>query len=412
MNEPSIVKLLHVVGTRPNFMKVAAVIAAADRWNRGGHSGVGPGSSTAKPVCLEQVLVHTGQHYDQWMSEVFFDHLGLPRPDYYLGVGSGSHAEQTARVMMALEPVLLKERPDLVVTVGDVNSTMAAALVAAKLGLPVAHVEAGLRSRDRTMPEELNRLVTDQLSDLLFTTSRDADGNLEAEGISPERVHFVGNTMIDTLVSHLPRALESSVLADLGLSDFGYAVVTLHRPSNVDDRHGLEELVRMLVDIASRIPVVFPIHARTRERLGRFGLQATLEKNTSIILSDPMGYLDFLCLLARARMVLTDSGGIQEETTVLGVPCLTLRKNTERPVTVWEGTNRLVDPDDTQAIIAAANAALAAPMPSHRRPEFWDGHAGDRIVTAIAQWHGCRTGNFLPDEGELGCVLERTPRRS
>ena len=423
MSEPVTVKLLHVVGTRPNFMKAAAVIAAAERWNRAGGLGPVPGlPSAAGSVRFEQVLVHTGQHYDAKMSHVFFDDLGLPRPHHYLNVGSGSHAQQTAGVMVALEPVLLAEQPDLVVTVGDVNSTMAAALVAAKLNLPVAHVEAGLRSRDRTMPEELNRLVTDQLSDLLFTTSRDADANLAAEGIPAGRVHFVGNTMIDSLEAHLPRALESPVLADYGLDPSTYAVVTLHRPSNVDDPDDLAKLVEMLLRIAQRLPVIFPVHARTRERLARFGLDSALRRGApaaasvaagqpvdtgppaasaaavssgaaappSIILCDPLGYLDFLGLMARARLVLTDSGGIQEETTVLGVPCLTLRKNTERPVTIWEGTNRLVDPEDVEAIVAAADEVLAAPRPERRRPELWDGRAGDRIVRVIAEWATAR----------------------
>jgi UDP-N-acetylglucosamine 2-epimerase (non-hydrolysing) len=322
------------------------------------------------------------------MSHIFFDDLGLPRPDYDLEVGSGSHAEQTARVMIALEPVIKDTAPDLVVTVGDVNSTLAAALVAAKLNVPVAHVEAGLRSRDRTMPEELNRLVVDQLSDLLFTTSRDADQNLAAEGIPPERVHFVGNTMIDTLQHHLPRALNSTVLSEFGLSPSEYAVVTLHRPSNVDEREGLERLVHMLLELGLKLPVVFPVHARTRDRLAEFGLEASLRRRLSINLCDPLGYLDFLGLMANARLVLTDSGGIQEETTVLGVPCLTLRKNTERPVTITEGTNRLVDPDDPQAALAAADEILAAPMPMLCRPEYWDGHAGDRIVRVIAGWKG------------------------
>ncbi|MBN1320235.1 MAG: UDP-N-acetylglucosamine 2-epimerase (non-hydrolyzing) [Thermoleophilia bacterium] len=378
-------RLLHVVGTRPNFMKAAAVMAAVNRWNRAAPDGPLDGPGLSRPR-FHQVLVHTGQHYDEKMSRVFFDDLALPRPDHYLEVGSGSHAEQTARVMLALEPVLEKEAPDLVMTVGDVNSTLAAALVAAKLDIPVAHVEAGLRSRDRTMPEELNRLVVDQLSDLLFTTSRDADDNLAAEGIPAEKAHFVGNTMIDTLKRHLSRALESSILARLGLAPGGYAAVTLHRPSNVDEREGLKRLVKMLGEVARRLPVVFPVHARTRQRLGEFGFDVRLRQNSSIILSDPLGYLDFLCLMANARLVLTDSGGIQEETTVLSVPCLTLRKNTERPVTITEGTNRLVDPENVEEIVAAVDETLVAPMPTERCPEYWDGHAGDRIVQAIADW--------------------------
>jgi UDP-N-acetylglucosamine 2-epimerase (non-hydrolysing) len=377
METPAGIKMLHVVGTRPNFMKAAAVIAAAERWN----------TSSALPH-FDQLLVHTGQHYDDMMSRVFFGDLGLPRPDYDLEVGPGSHAEQTARVMLALEPVLLREIPDLVVTVGDVNSTLAAALVAAKLGLPLAHVEAGLRSRDRSMPEELNRLVTDQLSDLLFTTSRDADANLAAEGIPPERVHFVGNTMIDSLETHLPRALASTAASDLGLPAGEYAVVTLHRPSNVDEGVALKRLVQTLLEVSDRLPVVFPVHARTRARLMQYGLHDRLGER-SVLLTEPLGYLDFLGLMAKARLVLTDSGGIQEETTVLGVPCLTLRKNTERPVTITQGTNQLVDPSDVAAIIAATDAVLAADHTTSgppRRPELWDGHAGDRIVLAIADW--------------------------
>ncbi len=376
--QEKVIKLLHVVGTRPNFMKAAAVIKAADRWNES------HGADPAAPR-FAQVLVHTGQHYDEKMSRVFFDDLGLPRPDYDLGVGSGTHAEQTAKVMLALEPVIVSEAPDLVVTVGDVNSTLAAALVAAKLRIPVAHVEAGLRSRDRTMPEELNRIVTDQLSDLLFTTSRDADENLVAEGIPRERVHFVGNTMIDTLHTHLARALQGSTVADLGLAEGEYAVVTLHRPSNVDDEESLKPLIQMLLDVAQRLPVVFPIHARTRQRLLDFGLQDHM--NGRVLLTDPLGYLEFLELLAKSRLVLTDSGGIQEETTVLGVPCLTLRKNTERPVTITEGTNRLVDPDDAAAIIKAVDEALASPRAERGVgpcPELWDGKAGERIVAMIA----------------------------
>ena len=393
-------KILHVVGTRPNFMKAAAVISAAKRWNESG--GQDPITLMWRSYNLrfeerrfrrqqeslrfEQVLVHTGQHYDEKMSRVFFDDLGLPRPDYDLEVGSGSHAEQTARVMMALEPIIKDEAPELVVTVGDVNSTLAGALTAAKLNVPVAHVEAGLRSRDRTMPEELNRLVVDQLSDLLFTTERGADENLLAEGIPGKRIHFVGNTMIDTLQVHLHQALDSTVAARLNLPPSGYAVVTLHRPSNVDEQPGLEALVGLLVELGRRVPVVFPVHARTRDRLAEFGLTSRLDGRLSINLCEPLGYLDFLGLMANARLVLTDSGGIQEETTVLGIPCLTLRKNTERPVTITEGTNRLVDPDDMRAALEAVDATLAAPMPTLGRPEYWDGHAGDRIVRAIAEW--------------------------
>jgi len=368
--------LLHVVGTRPNFMKVAAVMAAVQRWNL---------CNEASAAALRQVLVHTGQHYDERMSRIFFHDLALPEPDYYLEVGSGTHAEQTARIMLALEPVVLAEQPDFLVVVGDVNSTVAAALVAAKLRIPVAHVEAGLRSRDRAMPEELNRLVTDQLADVLLTTSRDADANLIAEGVAAERIHFVGNTMIDTLEAYLPKAKESPILSTLGVTPSGYAVTTLHRPSNVDEQENLELLARALGRVCQRVPIVFPVHARTRDSLRRLGVLESLAHRGRLILTEPLGYLDFLALLAQARLVLTDSGGIQEETTVLGVPCLTLRKNTERPVTIWEGTNRLVDPDDEDAIVAAADRALSSPMPGARRPELWDGHAGHRIVQVLVE---------------------------
>ena len=375
-SRPAGLTLLHVVGTRPNFMKIASVMAAVDRWN---------GSAGARGAApIRQVLVHTGQHYDEAMSKIFFHELRLPEPDHYLGVGSGTHAEQTARIMLALEPVLASEKPDMMIVVGDVNSTMAAAIVAAKLSIPVAHVEAGLRSRDRSMPEELNRLVTDQLADLLFTTSRDADTNLAAEGVPSDRVFFVGNTMIDTLDAHLPKALERGILSTLDLTPSGYAVATLHRPSNVDDRDDLARLTRVLCRVAERLPVVFPVHARTKANLERSGLLGALSDGARLILTEPLGYLDFLALLAQARLVLTDSGGVQEETTVLGVPCLTLRTSTERPVTIWDGTNRLVDPYDEEAILAAAADALAKPLEGARRPELWDGRAGDRIVEVIA----------------------------
>ncbi|HZJ03202.1 MAG TPA: UDP-N-acetylglucosamine 2-epimerase (non-hydrolyzing), partial [Thermoleophilia bacterium] len=345
-------KLLHVVGTRPNFMKVAPIMAAVDRWNAQ-QPTEGPANAQ-----LEQVLVHTGQHYDEKMSKVFFEELGLPQPDHYLEVGSGSHAEQTAKVMMTIEPVLLAERPDLMIVVGDVNSTLAAALVATKLGIAVAHVEAGLRSRDREMPEEINRILTDQIADLLFTTSRDAGENLLAEGIGPEKIHFAGNPMIDSLDTHSEKAAQSDIREKLGVESGRYGVVTLHRPSNVDEPTGLERLVRVLTGVAAELPLVWPVHARTRVRLEDLGLLDNLSTNSSLRMTEPLGYLDFLALLSDARLVLTDSGGIQEETTVLGVPCLTLRKNTERPVTIWEGTNRLVDPEDEDRILKTAKKAL------------------------------------------------------
>src|SRR5437588_749390 len=304
---------------------------------------------------VRQVLVHTGQHYDVTMSDVCFQDLGMPQPGVHLGVGSGSHAQQTARVMMEVEPVLARERPDLVVVAGDVNSTVAVALVAAKMGIPIAHIEAGLRSRDWTMPEEINRVLTDRLSDLLFTPSRDGDENLRKEGIDPERVHFVGNGMIDSLLAALPRARESRIQERLELSRKGYALATLHRPANVDDPAALSGLLWALAQVAASIPVVFPIHPRTRARL-----PAGFEPR-GVKLVEPLGYVDFLALIADARLVMTDSGGIQEETTALGVPCLTLRENTERPVTVETGTNQLVGTDPARAGPGEREADRASP---------------------------------------------------
>jgi len=379
--------LLHVAGARPNFMKIAAVMAAVERWNSGdAASGASP-RGMGDAVRFRQTLVHTGQHYDADMSDVFFRELGLPEPEHHLAVGSGSHAQQTAQVLLRLEPVLETQRPDLVVVVGDVNSTLGAALCAAKLGIPVAHVEAGLRSRDREMPEEINRLLTDQLADLCFTTCRDADENLLAEGVSPERICFVGNTMIDTLERLRARTEVGRVLKAHGLEPQGFALVTLHRPSNVDEPRQLTRVAEILSGLAQRLPVVFPVHARTRLRLEEAGLSKELDTKPGLQLCGPLGYLDFLALESAARLVLTDSGGVQEETTVLGVPCLTMRTTTERPVTITEGTNRLVDPGDAAAVLAAVDDALAQAMPERgTRPELWDGHAADRIVAAVAAW--------------------------
>jgi len=374
------VRLLLVAGARPNFMKVAPVLAALDRAGR---------ATSAAEGCGKPIFVHTGQHYDQRLTDVFFGQLGLPRPDYELGVGSGSHAAQTARVLERLEPVMQREQPDLVVVAGDVNSTLAAALCAAKVHIPVAHIEAGLRSHDRTMPEEINRIVTDQLSDLLFVTERSALANLEREGIRGDAVHFVGNTMIDTLLRMLRVARRGTVLHDLGLEDRGYGVVTLHRPSNVDEAPQLEALLTELQHVSRRLPLVWPIHPRTRPRLQRLERHAarSLSRHASaLMLMEPLGYLEFVQLLDGARLVLTDSGGVQEETTVLGVPCLTLRTTTERPVTVLEGTNRLVHPDRPGAVAEAVAEILDAPMPKPVRPELWDGHAAERIVAVIAEW--------------------------
>jgi UDP-N-acetylglucosamine 2-epimerase (non-hydrolysing) len=348
---------LCVAAARPNFMKVAPVIAALE------------------DVGVRVTLVHTGQHYDPAMSAVFFDELGLRAPDVHLGVGSGTHATQTGQVMIAFEPVVGELGPDVVVVVGDVNSTMAAALVAAKAGVHVAHVEAGLRSRDWSMPEEINRVVTDRVSDVLLAPSPDAVANLEAEGIPAERIHLVGNVMVDTLLAHLDRALARAPWARFGVEPDAYGLVTLHRPANVDDPVVLRGILGALGRLAAEVPLVFPVHPRTRPLLDELGLPPGVRA------VEPVGYLDFVALEARARLVLTDSGGVQEETTVLGVPCLTLRDNTERPITVREGTNRVVgrDPD---RIVAEGHRVLHEGVEA-RRPALWDGRAAARIAAVL-----------------------------
>jgi UDP-N-acetylglucosamine 2-epimerase (non-hydrolysing) len=358
-------KLLHIVGARPNFMKLAPVLLAG------------------RAAGVDQLVVHTGQHYDREMSDRFFDDLGIPHPDENLDVGSGTHAVQTATIMTRFEPVLLRVRPDWVVVYGDVNSTMAATLVAAKLGVRSAHVEAGLRSRDRAMPEDINRIVTDQLADLLLPPSRDAIDNLRAEGIPEARIVFVGNVMVDTLLRLREQARATGTPRELGVAGEPYAFVTLHRPSNVDQVETLSELLLGLEDLAARMPVVFAVHPRTRERITRFGLEGTAP---SVRLINPLGYLESIALADSAAMVITDSGGLQEETTVLGVPCLTVRANTERPVTVTEGTNRLVR--STRAALGEAVEAVGADRRNGRyvprRPELWDGRAGERVIAALA----------------------------
>jgi len=346
-----------VTGARPNFMKVKPVLDSLER--RG----------------VEAYLVHTGQHYDPMLTDVFFDDLGLRPPDRHLNVGSGSHARQTAMVMMAFEPVLEEQLPDVVVVVGDVNSTLAAALVSAKAMIPVAHVEAGLRSGDWSMPEEVNRVLTDRLSDFLFAPSPDAVDNLEGEGHSRERIHLVGNVMVDTLLANLDRALARPVRRRLGLVDASYGLVTLHRPANVDDPAVLLGLVQAFGRIAIDLPLVFPVHPRTRQRLAPIAIP------DGVALMEPLGYLDFLAVEAGARLVLTDSGGIQEETTMLGVPCLTLRSTTERPITVDEGTNRIVTADP-EKVVAAARDVLAHGVVLGK-PLLWDGKASERIADVI-----------------------------
>ncbi|MBN1505086.1 MAG: UDP-N-acetylglucosamine 2-epimerase (non-hydrolyzing) [Candidatus Eisenbacteria bacterium] len=338
----------------------------------------------AFPV-VRPLLVHTGQHYDRELSDVFFEELGIPTPDLHMGVGSGSHAVQTARVMTEFEKVLLEERPALVVVVGDVNSTLACSLASVKLHVPVAHVEAGLRSFDRSMPEEINRMVTDSLSSLLFTTCEDANRNLSNEGVAPDRVHFVGNVMIDSLKNHIEIARQSEVLSRFSLAEQRYAVLTLHRPSNVDSEESLSRIVDAVCEVAKELPVVFPVHPRTRKGLTAGKFKKQLGQARDFLLTEPLGYLDFLRLLVSARLVLTDSGGIQEETTVLGVPCLTLRENTERPVTVSHGTNTVVGTDPAR-IIREAREVLAGRGKKGGVPPLWDGKASSRIAAVLAAW--------------------------
>lgn len=355
-----------VAGARPNFMKVAPIMRELTRRN------------------LPHILVHTGQHYDENMSQIFFDDLGIPAPDIHLEIGSASHAVQTAKIMVAFEQVCRDHSPSCVVVVGDVNSTVACALVGSKLGIPCAHVEAGLRSFDRNMPEELNRIVTDRLCEILLTPSLDGNEHLQSEGIPPEWVHHVGNVMIDTLVRNLEKAKHSEIIERLGLSEKGYCLVTLHRPSNVDDEESFKSILTALQHVGSQISLVFPMHPRTRARAETFGIMAMLEKIPGIVITEPLGYLDFLSLMASAKLVMTDSGGLQEETTALGVPCLTLRENTERPITIDEGTNTLVGCNPAQ-IIAAADDILDNGGKSGKIPDLWEGDASKRIVEVLIQ---------------------------
>ena len=355
--------IVHVVGARPNYMKIAPLMAALRD---------APG--------IRQLLVNTGQHYDDVMSTGFIRELGLPTPDRNLNVGSASHAVQTAKVMLGFETVCLEYKPDLVVVAGDVNSTMAATLVATKLLIPVAHLEAGLRSFDRRMPEEINRLVTDSLADLLLTPSRDADENLRKEGVAEERIHLVGNIMIDTLLQQLPLASLDRLRGRIDVEKGSYAVLTLHRPSNVDDPQALGPILEALSVIAARVPVVFPVHPRTRERLRAFGVSMP----AGVLMTEPLGYLDFLSLTSNARIILTDSGGLQEESTALGIPCLTLRENTERPATVTDGTNRIVGMR-AAVILENFEDAMAGRI-ERRRPELWDGQTGPRAAAVLTRY--------------------------
>jgi UDP-N-acetylglucosamine 2-epimerase (non-hydrolysing) len=362
-------RLAAVVGARPNFVKIAPILAELRQYPE-----------------AEVTLIHTGQHYDLQMSESFFANLEIPKPDVNLEARAETAIGQTAEIMRRLEPVLLERRPDWVVVVGDVNSTLAAALTAVKLGIPLAHVEAGLRSGDRTMPEEINRILTDSISDLLFTTEPVAAENLAREGVAAGRVHFVGNVMIDTLFRYRERARESTILRDLGLVPGGYAALTLHRPSNVDAPEALGRMMDAIARIQAEIPVVFPVHPRTRARIAR--LAGRLEALPGLRLIEPQPYLDFVQLMASARCVLTDSGGIQEETTALRVPCLTLRENTERPITATRGTNRVVGVDPI-AIFGAWREVVGGCWPAGELPELWDGKAAERIVRVLLHGAAC-----------------------
>ncbi len=387
-------KWILVVGARPNFMKIAPLIRAI-------HSQNGSDGNPIQPF-----LVHTGQHYDASMSDAFFRDLQLPEPDVHLGIGSGNHGEQTGRVLIEFEKILLREQPDLVIVVGDVNSTLACALAAVKLHIPVAHVEAGLRSFDRAMPEEINRIVTDAIADYLFTPSPDGDENLLREGMSAEKIFLVGDIMIDSLLFNLRQAKKTQILKDLGIVDLPYALMTLHRPANVDNRETFSRILKGLLGVASQIPVILPMHPRTKKQVHAFGLDGAFIFHDALPVRadsyrndvgwipgihcfEPLGYLDFLNLMAHAKVVLTDSGGIQEETTVLNIPCLTLRDSTERPITVTEGTNVLVH-DDPQKIAAEVNKVLSGRSRQGTCPAIWDGHAAERIVAVLKEKTGER----------------------
>jgi UDP-N-acetylglucosamine 2-epimerase (non-hydrolysing) len=367
-------KLILVAGARPNFMKIAPLVRAIKR-----HNEIIDRTDTR----IEFLLVHTGQHYDIQMSEVFFRDLGLPSPDINLEVGSASHATQTAKIMTGFEEVCLAEKPDWVVVVGDVNSTMACTLVAAKLGIKVAHVEAGLRSFDRSMPEEINRLVTDALADLLLTPSPDADENLLKEGIPREKIQRVGNVMIDTLIDNLDQARHILAADRFGLKDHNYVFVTLHRPSNVDNEKSLTSIMGTLSDLSNKMDVIFPVHPRTRKQLAAFGILEKARQFPRMIITDPLNYLDTICLVEKARFVITDSGGLQEETTYLKIPCLTVRPNTERPITISQGSNKLTS---LETIKSDIEHVLNGYYRQCRIPDLWDGNAGKRIISELIQF--------------------------
>lgn len=375
-------RLICIVGARPNFMKIAPIMEALKN----------------EAPQIDVKLVHTGQHYDAAMKRQFFEQLGIPEPDIDLGVGSGTHSVQTAEIMKRFEPVMTEFDPDAVLVVGDVNSTIACALVAVKNHVPVIHVESGLRSGDREMPEEINRILTDQISDLLYTTERTAADNLQREGVDANRIHFMGNVMIDTLKKHVEHATPiSQTLQSLEKpesvlnSSEGYALLTMHRPSNVDEQHVLAGLLDTLHQVSQKLPIVFPVHPRTRQRLQEFGLEEKLAA-ANIHCLEPLGYMEMLGLMANAKMMLTDSGGIQEETTALGVPCITLRENTERPITVDQGTNTIVG-TDSAAILREVNTVLEQGGKAGRQPELWDGKAAIRIAQHLLDWFAGRASN-------------------
>ncbi len=359
-------KVISVVGARPNFMKVAPIY------------------HQSKYAHFKHLIVHTGQHYDYNLSDSFITALDLPKPDYFLGVGSGTHSQQTARIMIEFEKVCVAENPDLVIVVGDVNSTIACGLVAVKMGIKLAHVEAGLRSGDRTMPEEINRIATDSISDYFFITEEDALANLRKSGVPEDRIFFVGNTMIDSLVKSLPKIEESKILKKLALKPKEYVLVTLHRPSNVDNKESLTDFLEVFRQISKRTKIVFPMHPRTIQRIKDFNLDYHYEQIDGLIITEPANYIDFIKLMQNSKMVLTDSGGIQEETTFLDIPCLTLRTTTERPVTIEFGTNILITPDK-DLIIKTFNYALDNPIKRKSIPPLWDGNAAKRIIDIISQ---------------------------
>ena len=366
-----------IAAARPNFMKIAPVYHAL-----------------MKEDWADPCVVHTGQHYDLNMSDAFFKDLRLPEPHFHLGVGSGTHAEQTGRVMIAYEKVLMEKRPDLVIVVGDVNSTMAATLAAVKLGVKVAHLEAGLRSFDRTMPEEINRLVTDSVADLLWTPSSDADENLLREGIHPDKICRVGNIMIDALEMLRPRIEGEATYESYSLSPGQYGLVTLHRPSNVDDPLILQSIIQAVIRIAGKLPLVFPIHPRTARNLKEFGLMAQAEKAMGLHLTEPLSYIPFMNLVFNCALVITDSGGLQEETTYLGIPCITLRPNTERPVTIHQGTNRLCTSDNFEHYVDILR--LDSRRKNHSPPPLWDGETAHRVIQSIRQFLGIWQGVEKP----------------